>query len=976
MSDSSETELDDYFSGDEDVEDEYVIVKGSATPAHSTVDNSHHSEASVYPRVKTKLRTPGANLDKCIYNHHDGSQIPTAIDWFPEISCTQNDCDLVKLTSSLRGFGQYNMFGSEKDYTHARLFRGIAIPPLDILPDENETVLRLDNNNYHFCVKCIEDVTDDDELFEDPVCEEHIEFESGRSKYSNVPVNLIVFISSGFRELDSPQLSDYLILTVIENDEQCLYRHSAKWRSLVGEMNVALPGIEDHMFVCSNIDRRGKKKFIGAAYRYFGEPKRHMESILIETALRVFMFTTEERSCTQYGGIQSATYTREQNYLENYASKPHNDCWKRTLEACDDEYGWIQASVGPGLDLVNGKRYSQSVMPANVPESTCKLREIDCMNNTMRRLLENTHGDGGECSDKCLSYARCGTRYSAFGLSTDQDEDYIRWLSEILKESFAETYATVGGNAQIVSETSASGENCFSFLPSECLRYEARATVLSHRSGGAWTAGWMKKALGSTEQPVNTKYGFGPIKFIEDSESHTRCSCDNVHIDDPYGRADFSPYNTRRPPTESAECTTTGMLSWRVPGGWSQRIKLYPESECTICPQKCLEENDEKKTLAVISKIGKLDLCENYAAGLSWVRGRKVTYRYNKRLQCCEDAEEDLQDSIMAKRCGRDHRSRNAPMVRSRILELALTVFAGSEMRVIAHTFFCGSSKDLYDMRRELCKDIVSMTEEAEMGPRETDVCPFSIAVSDVHSDTVTGSRRCVRLRFAYGGLAASDDRLYASIVRRFYSKSKLYSTVSASGGVNITSTPEIGMTPCRLAIRFTTSRGPETLPSISFCYCTTIMPFPFDEASILGREALVKIPSQIDYMRTITAGCGKIPLHDGYCLGLFFPLKGFSLLTTGTKQALGEWLQRFRAWFQWGAGSKHYETIRKLVPLCNRYMVDATCGVNFYRSGILMHLHCIPDPDRERNVVDVMARAFEDSQLFSETSLCIQTEY
>ncbi|ARD71387.1 protein LORF5 [Columbid alphaherpesvirus 1] len=302
--------------------------------------------------------------------------------------------------------------------------------------------------------------------------------------------------------------------------------------------------------------------------------------------------------------------------------------------------------------------------------------------------------------------------------------------------------------------------------------------------------------------------------------------------------------------------------------------------------------------------------------------------------------------------------------------ELCLIVFVGNTMCPASRRFFSSDVVNIPVLKEEMATAVMNIGNYSNRGSYDKEMM-FVFALASVCCDKLNGARVCNSIIYALGGVAPSLRALFETTNNLI----AICDDMAAAGIWDmhvVEAVPEVGPVPCRFVMEFTNERSNCMTPKIVHCRYYSSLPLHCEEARIRGSQFLTRIPSQEDFVKQLTRCCNgrRTQYMAGrFCLGLFFPIKGIRLLTPDIKRSIGEYVFRFREWFEHGPGSVHYDALRCLVPLCECYMADVSMNSNFYGHGILIHLHCIPPHDRELAVVTVLARAFQDAQLYPSCS-------
>ncbi|AAG14252.1 LORF11 [Gallid alphaherpesvirus 2] len=308
--------------------------------------------------------------------------------------------------------------------------------------------------------------------------------------------------------------------------------------------------------------------------------------------------------------------------------------------------------------------------------------------------------------------------------------------------------------------------------------------------------------------------------------------------------------------------------------------------------------------------------------------------------------------------------------------DLCFKVFIGTSITPIVRKFFsadwsragkCGRS----NFRKELESTVRRISVPLEKSKPEL---AFIFSLSVVTSNVENGARTCTETLFSFGGAAIDMTTLIDGI-----NKLLVLCDLLAVSGIRrlstIESIPDIGTSPYRCILQRTTHITACMTPKVVRCENYNVLQSHWEECIVRSSEYLTYIPSQIEFVTHLTTRCPLKPENNDWYLGLFFPFKGFRVITAETKRWLAEYTRRFHKWFQWGEGSPHYAALRHLIPLCDCYLTDACMTNNFFGCGILFHMHCVPTPERESRIVAILTRALTEAQKYAESSLHVDID-
>uniref|UniRef100_A0AAU0K6K1 Uncharacterized protein n=1 Tax=Anatid alphaherpesvirus 2 TaxID=3080522 RepID=A0AAU0K6K1_9ALPH len=428
-------------------------------------------------------------------------------------------------------------------------------------------------------------------------------------------------------------------------------------------------------------------------------------------------------------------------------------------------------------------------------------------------------------------------------------------------------------------------------------------------------------------------------------------------------------------------CPNDGDLSWYVDpdGGWVSRFRrrnsaalgsggcAVPRVGSTRAPPRIDLDLTTERTVAR-SAMDPIDVrrCGALANGRAFniLRHSRLSSNMGGAVLVIDAPVDRDTSQRIVRQTGEGDAPYDAP------LEMCFLTFVGRAMCPTNRSFFSCDRVNVRLLQEEMAKAIQRICAPVSAASSGT---AFAFALASVDCDRNTGARTCTEITYAVGGTAGCLESLFDATRRMM----TLCTEVSVAGIYSlgtVESIPELSTIPYRFVLEMTDEITDCATPRVVRCRNFSVLPAHWEEARVRGSRYLNKVPSQAGFAAMLTRRRFEAP-RGRWHLGLFFPMKGIRLLTTEIKRAIGEYCQRFREWFQWGRGSEHYCALRKLVPLCDCYMTDVAMTNNFFGYGLLFHLHCIPDPEREKVVVAVLSRAIRDAQKFAGSSTFVDLQ-
>ncbi|AEI00267.1 LORF5 protein [Gallid alphaherpesvirus 3] len=306
--------------------------------------------------------------------------------------------------------------------------------------------------------------------------------------------------------------------------------------------------------------------------------------------------------------------------------------------------------------------------------------------------------------------------------------------------------------------------------------------------------------------------------------------------------------------------------------------------------------------------------------------------------------------------------------------ELCFMVFVGTDMHPIVRKFFSADwSRSGKRARSTFMKNLSDTV--CRIGVPLEHTKPelvFVLSLALVSCNTENGARTCIETLFSFGG-AVLETNILIHAINQLLPLCDVMAVSGISRLAIIESIPELGTVPYRCVLQATPHITACLTPKVVRCMNYGILLSHWEECVVRDSKYIVNVPTQTQFVTSLTR-CPHGPVANDWYLGFFFPFKGFRVITVRTRRWLAAYTYRFRKWLQWEEGSPHYVALRRLVPLCDCYLMDACMTNNFFACGMLFHLHCVPIPAREKRIVAILARAIDDAQTYAGTSLHVDT--
>nr|AFG29978.1 LORF11 [Anatid alphaherpesvirus 1] len=833
---------------------------------------------------------------------------PPSAEWFPIVRCAPGGADAIQQRLNRAFFGPTTMLQNMQKSSYLHIIRG----RLDPSPENPEACYKIHGRYFVVLDSGPDPVMNDDALLG---TEEEKAAAEAASQLGKVPDEnriTLFFIPT------TPILSEFVSpfdlpegYNILENTMANVLLHR------LFEISVSPNEIFYERRFLGTVQAMldgVQYSIIGVCCAYIGPPSIVLDDVIGECICRLRLTHSASSLCTD-GYIYHDNSVAVDELTRAINGVGLDETSNRSMFeifdiVTDDKYSWVKNSCGIGPVQLHDGKYCTTVTPADFPEDAKGLSSEPCIDpdvvNKLNDMISYRKAVSGPIEQR---------EYEVVGCDCDRDNTFVERASAIFVQEFRNAFVNITREYM--------GEDNY---------------YRSYRGDEVKEKG--------IEQSALDPFGYTTYKPRKHSKNIIQ-----RHL----------PSCLREPEVNACGTCDCTSLFWHFPSNkgtayWIRVDKtktlmsanwLPPDSRFVNRQKemKALDEDTERivavSTMHTISNQRMEDL--DGRSAFSWSKDPFFEIPANDDARC---------DSL--------------PSEKYNPAELGLIVFAGTEMRPVFRTFFLGGRNGKRKAKNAIITEIERLSEQlVNAGPSNR--CPYVIVLTEVESDLVTGAMASSKALLKLGGIAVSPDALY-TMLKRLVGVTTYSSIKCTSNLRSFESRPTVGTVPYRFAFQFGRRKTECYTPRVIHYGAVSFVPLPSEETSVLGSEALMNIPDQATYARTLTACRGIPPVHD-YCLGLLFPIKGIYYLSDGTRAHLGQWCQRFLSWLQWGEGSVHYENLRKLVPLCDCFISDVVMNCNYFKYGFLFHLHCLPCQRREKLVVEILRRAIEDAQKYKSTS-------